>query len=107
MFNRTYELTYQFSHQGQDPVVVLLLHASYSFELQCYVFYLPLNISMRLKHGQCLQECAASRYILPLCKVQLSLICITVLEESRTTTIAGNKAITAAPAQDGLTIIIR
>ncbi len=29
-----------------------------------------------------------------------------VLEESRTTTIAGNKAITAAPAQDGLTIII-
>jgi hypothetical protein len=29
-----------------------------------------------------------------------------VLEESRTTTVAGNKAITAAPAQDGLTIII-
>ncbi len=29
-----------------------------------------------------------------------------MLEESRTTTIAGNKAITAAPAQDGLTIII-
>jgi hypothetical protein len=29
-----------------------------------------------------------------------------VLEESSTTTIAGNKAITAAPAQDGLTIII-
>ncbi len=29
-----------------------------------------------------------------------------VLEESRTTTIARNKAITAAPAQDGLTIII-
>jgi hypothetical protein len=29
-----------------------------------------------------------------------------VLEESRTTTIAGKKAITAAPAQDGLTIII-
>jgi len=29
-----------------------------------------------------------------------------VLEESRTTTIVGNKAITAVPAQDGLTIII-
>jgi hypothetical protein len=29
-----------------------------------------------------------------------------VLEESRTTTIARNKAITAAPAQDGLTFII-
>ncbi len=29
-----------------------------------------------------------------------------VLEESRTTMIAGNKAITEAPAQDGLTIII-
>ncbi len=29
-----------------------------------------------------------------------------VLEKSRTTTIAGNKAITAAPARDGLTIII-
>jgi hypothetical protein len=29
-----------------------------------------------------------------------------VLEKSRSTTIAGNKAITAAPAQDGLTIII-
>jgi hypothetical protein len=38
--------------------------------------------------------------------MQQSLRCITVLEESRTTTIAGNKAITAAPAQDGLTIII-
>jgi hypothetical protein len=29
-----------------------------------------------------------------------------VLEESRTTMIAGNKAISAAPAQDGITIII-
>jgi hypothetical protein len=29
-----------------------------------------------------------------------------MLEESRTTTIAGNKAIIAAPAKDGLTIII-
>ncbi len=29
-----------------------------------------------------------------------------VLEESKTTTIAGNKAIFAAPAHDGLTIII-
>jgi hypothetical protein len=29
-----------------------------------------------------------------------------VIEESRTTTIARNKAITAAPARDGLTIII-
>ncbi len=29
-----------------------------------------------------------------------------VLEGSRTTTIAGNEAITTAPAQDGLTIII-
>jgi hypothetical protein len=29
-----------------------------------------------------------------------------VLEESRTTTVAGNKAISAAPAQDGLTIFI-
>jgi hypothetical protein len=44
--------------------------------------------------------------VLPLCKVQQSLGCITVLEESRTTTIARNKAITAAPAQDDLTIII-
>jgi hypothetical protein len=44
--------------------------------------------------------------VLPLCKVQQSLGCITVLEESRTTTIAGNKAIIAAPAHDGLTIII-
>ncbi len=44
--------------------------------------------------------------VLPLCKVRQSLRCITVLEESRTTTIARNKAITAAPAQDGLTIII-
>jgi hypothetical protein len=44
--------------------------------------------------------------VLPLCKVQQSLRCIMVLEESRTTTIAGNKAITAVPAQDGLTIII-
>jgi hypothetical protein len=38
--------------------------------------------------------------------VRQSLGCITVLEESRTTTIAGNKAMTAAPARDGLTIII-
>ncbi len=44
--------------------------------------------------------------VLPLCKVRQSLECITVLEESRTTTIAGNKAIIAAPAHDGLTIII-
>ncbi len=44
--------------------------------------------------------------ILPLRKVRQSLRCITVLEESRTTTIAGNKAITSVPAQDGLTIII-
>jgi hypothetical protein len=44
--------------------------------------------------------------VLPLCKVRQSLRCITVLEESRTTTIAGNKAITIARAQDGLTIII-
>jgi hypothetical protein len=42
----------------------------------------------------------------PFCKVQQSLGCITVLEESRTTTIAENKAIIAAPAHDGLTIII-
>ncbi len=42
----------------------------------------------------------------PLSKVRQSLGCITVLEESRTTTIAGNKAIIAAPAHDGLTIII-
>jgi hypothetical protein len=44
--------------------------------------------------------------ILPRRKVRQSLRCITVLEEFRTTTIAGNKAITTAPAQDGLTIII-
>jgi hypothetical protein len=44
--------------------------------------------------------------ILPLCNVRQSLGCITVLEESRTTTIAGNKAILTAPAHDGLTIII-
>ena len=44
--------------------------------------------------------------VLSFCKVRQSLRCITVLQESRTTTIAGNKAITAAPAQDGLTIII-
>jgi hypothetical protein len=42
----------------------------------------------------------------PICKVRQSLRCTTVLEESRTTTIAGNEAITTAPAQDGLTIII-
>ncbi len=44
--------------------------------------------------------------VLPLCKVGQSLRCIMVLEESRTNKIAGNKALTAAPAQDGLTIII-
>jgi hypothetical protein len=44
--------------------------------------------------------------VLPLCKVRQSLGCIAVLEESRTTTIARNKAIIAAPAHDGLTIII-
>jgi hypothetical protein len=44
--------------------------------------------------------------VLPLCKVRQSLRFITVLEESRTTTIARNKAITAVPAQDGLAIII-
>ncbi len=44
--------------------------------------------------------------VLPLCKVRQSLRCITVLEESRTTMIARNKAITAVPAQDGLTIMI-
>jgi hypothetical protein len=44
--------------------------------------------------------------VLPLCKVQQCLGCIMVLEESRTTTIARNKAIIAAPAHDGLTIII-
>jgi hypothetical protein len=44
--------------------------------------------------------------VLPLYKVPQSLRCIAVLEESRTTTIAGNRALTAAPAQDGLTIII-
>jgi hypothetical protein len=38
--------------------------------------------------------------------VRQSLGCITVLEESRTTTIAGNKAIIAVPAHDRLTIII-
>ncbi len=63
MFNRKEELTYQILHQGHDPVAVLLLHASYSFELQCHVFYLPLNISMWLRHGQHhLQECPASQY---------------------------------------------
>ncbi len=44
--------------------------------------------------------------VFPLCKVRQSLGCIMVLEKSRTTTIAGKKAITAVPAQDGLTIII-
>ncbi len=44
--------------------------------------------------------------ILPLRKVRQSIRCITVLEESRTATIAGNESITTAPAQDGLTIII-
>jgi hypothetical protein len=44
--------------------------------------------------------------VFPFCKVRQSLRCITVLEESRTTTIAGNKAITAVQAQDCLTIII-
>ncbi len=44
--------------------------------------------------------------ILPLRKVGQSLRCITVLEESRTTTIARNEAITTMLAQDGLTIII-
>ncbi len=95
--------------QGHNPVVGLLLPASYSFELQCHVFYLPLNTSMQLRYGQHLQECVASWYrwqCLSLRKVWQSLRCITMLEEFRTTTIAGNKAITAAPAQDGLTIII-
>ncbi len=44
--------------------------------------------------------------VLPLYKVRQSLGCIMVLEDSRTTTIAKNKAIIAAPAHDGLTIII-
>ncbi len=44
--------------------------------------------------------------VLPFCKVRQSLGCIMVLEESRTTSIARNKAITAVPAQDGLIIII-
>jgi hypothetical protein len=44
--------------------------------------------------------------VFSLCKVQQNLRCITGIEESRTTTIARNKAITAAPAQDGLTVII-
>jgi hypothetical protein len=48
----------------------------------------------------------ASDSVLPLCKVWQSLRCIMVLEESRTSTIAGNKAITLLPAQDGLTITI-
>jgi hypothetical protein len=33
MFNRKLVLTYQFLQQGHDPVVVLLLHSSYSFKL--------------------------------------------------------------------------
>ncbi len=44
--------------------------------------------------------------IVPLCKVWQSFGCSTVLEESRTTTVAGNKAISAVPAQDGLAIFI-
>ncbi len=44
--------------------------------------------------------------VLTLCKVRQSLRCISVLEESRTTMIVENKAITAAPAQDGFTITI-
>jgi hypothetical protein len=44
--------------------------------------------------------------VLHLCKVRQSLGCITVLEESRTTMIARNKAIIAVPVHDGLTIII-
>ena len=44
--------------------------------------------------------------VLPLCKVGQSLGCMTILEESRTTTVARNKAIIVAPAHDGLTIII-
>ncbi len=51
-------------------------------------------------------QAGAGDNVLPHCKVWQSLRCIMVLEESRTTTISGNKAITAAPSQDGLTIII-
>jgi hypothetical protein len=45
-------------------------------------------------------------HILLLRKVQQSLRCITVLKESKTTTIARNEGITTVPAQDGLIIII-
>jgi hypothetical protein len=38
-------------------------------------------------------QASTGHNVLPLCKVQQSLGCITVLEESRTTTIAGNKVI--------------
>ncbi len=51
-------------------------------------------------------QAGTSDNVLPLHKVQQSFGCIMVLEESRTTTIARNKAIIAAPAHDGLTIII-
>jgi hypothetical protein len=61
MFSRKYKLTYQFLQQGHNPVVVLLLHSSYSFELQCHVFYLPLNTSMRLRHEQHLEKSSASQ----------------------------------------------
>jgi hypothetical protein len=56
--------------------------------------------------GQMLRKPVQVTISFPICKVRQSLRCITVLEESRTTTIAGNRAITTAPAQDGLTIII-
>ncbi len=51
-------------------------------------------------------QASTGHNVLPLCKVRQSLGCITVLEESRTTSIARDKAIIAAPAHDGLTIII-
>jgi hypothetical protein len=50
-------------------------------------------------------QASTGHNVLPLCKGRQSLGCITVLEESRTTTIAKNMAIIAAPAHDGLTII--
>jgi hypothetical protein len=51
-------------------------------------------------------QASTGNNVLPLRKVRQSLRCITVVEKSRTTTIAGNETITTAPAQDGLTIII-
>jgi hypothetical protein len=74
------------------------------------MFYLPLKYINAVKtwttFGGIFGKPEQMTTSFPLVRCDKALDAFTVLEESRTTTISGNKAIAAAPSRDGLTIII-